>query len=333
MSGWAFLGRGAGFDVIFSLISYSSQASYGRALLVGLLNTLLVSGLGIGLATALGLVLAVSRLSGNWLASRLALVVVELTRNVPLLLQLFIWYKLVLKPLPGIGDAIMLGEAVALSNKGLTLPHPVLGPGGGAAVAGLLAGLALAGGLLWRRGLTARTGLAAAALPLLLPWVALLLAGWPVSLDMPVRGTFNFSGGMTLVPEFLALLLGLSVYTAGFIAETIRAGIMAVPRGQSEAARALGLSPGLGMRLVILPQALRGIIPPLTNQYLNLTKNSSLGVAIGYPELVAVGGTTLSQTGQAIEVVMVWMVVYLGLSLVTSAFMNWFNARARLVER
>jgi len=339
-SGWGFLSRSAGFDVVFSLIPYSSESNYGRALLVGLLNTLMVSALGILLATLLGFLIGVMRLSRNWLAARAASIYVEFIRNTPLLLQIFIWYALVLKPLPDAREAINIWDIGALSNKGLTLPAPIFGP---MAWMGLL-GLALAVVLSLvihriakRRqaetGARFPSGLVALGLMLVLPPLFFAFAGWPVTFDYPVMGSFNFEGGATLVPEFIALLLALSIYTAAFIAEAVRAGIQAIPRGQGEAAHALGLRPGPTMRLVILPQALRVIVPPLTSQYLNLTKNSSLAVAIGYPDLVAMGGTTLNQTGQAVEIVFVWMAVYLTLSLLTSAFMNWFNARIRLKER
>jgi general L-amino acid transport system permease protein len=339
-SGWDFLSRTAGFDVVFSLIPYSSDSHYGRALLVGFLNTLLVSGMGIVFATILGFLIGVMRLSRNWLASRAAGLYVEFVRNVPLLLQIFIWYQLVLKPLPDARDAIKFGDIGALSNKGLTLPAPIFGPGAWTGLLGLL--VAVVASVLvhrWARKRQAQTGqrfasgLTALGLIVLLPVLFFALAGWPVTFDYPVMGSFSFRGGATLVPEFIALLLALSIYTAAFIAEAVRAGIQAVSRGQSEAAHALGLTQGQTMRLVVVPQALRVIIPPMTSQYLNLTKNSSLAVAIGYPDLVAVGGTTLNQTGQALEVVFIWMVVYLTLSLLTSAFMNWFNNRVRLVER
>ena len=339
-SGWDFLTRNSGFDVVFSLIPYSSESNYGRALLVGFLNTLLVSGLGIVLATILGFTVGVMRLSRNWLAARAAAIYVEILRNTPLLLQILVWYALVLKPLPDARNAIKIGDAGALSNKGLTLPEPVFGPGAWMALLGL--GLAIMASILIRRYARKRqaqtgerfpSGLLSLGLILVLPVLFFALAGWPVSFVYPVMGSFSFSGGVTLVPEFIALLLALSTYTAAFIAEAVRAGIQAVSRGQSEAAYALGLRPNLTMRLIILPQALRVIIPPLTSQYLNLTKNSSLAVAIGYPDLVAMGGTTLNQTGQAVEIVFVWMAVYLSLSLLTSGFMNWFNRRVRLVER
>jgi len=339
VSGFDFLWRKAGFEVSFSLIPYSGDDSYFRALMVGFFNTLLVSAVGVVLATVLGIVIGLMRLSRNWLAARMAAAYVELVRNVPLLLQLFIWYRLVLTPLPQAADAITLGPA-SLSNKGLTLPAPRFGDGAwwfwvGLAVAAVVSVL-LSG---WNRKHHDATGrsmpvwLLSVLLFVALPVLSLHLAGWPVSFDEPVRGNFGFSGGMTLVPEFMALLLALSIYTAAFIAEAVRAGIMAVSKGQGEAAAALGLKPALVTRLVVLPQALRVIIPPLTSQYLNLTKNSSLAVAIGYPDLVSTGGTILGQTGQAIEVVTIWMVVYLGLSLATSGFMNWFNARHRLAGR
>ena len=339
-SGWDFLSRNAGFDVVFSLIPYSSESNYGRALIVGFLNTLLVSGFGIVFATLLGFLIGVMRLSRNWLVSRAAALYIEFFRNLPLLLQIFVWYKLVLQPLPDARNAIRIGEIGALSNKGLTLPAPIFGSGAWAGLLGLAVAVVLSVIISrWagkRQALTGQrfpSGLTALGLIILLPPVFFAFAGWPVTFDYPVMGSFNFRGGATLVPEFIALLLALSVYTAAFIAEAVRAGIQAISHGQTEAARALGLRLGPTMRLVIIPQALRVVIPPLTSQYLNLTKNSSLAVAIGYPDLVATGGTTLNQTGQAIEIVFVWMVVYLTLSLLTSAFMNWFNARVRLVER
>jgi general L-amino acid transport system permease protein len=339
-SGWGFLSRSSGFDVVFSLIPYSSESNYGRALVVGFLNTLMVSALGIVLATLIGFLIGVMRLSRNWLASRAAAAYVEFIRNTPLLLQIFIWYALVLKPLPDARDAIKIWDIGALSNKGLTLPAPIFGEGAWMGLLGFAIAVVLSVGIhVFARRRQAQTGerlpsgLIALGLILLLPVLFFAFAGWPVTFDYPVMGSFNFKGGATLVPEFIALLLALSIYTAAFIAEAVRAGIQAISRGQGEAAHALGLRPGPTMRLVVLPQALRVIVPPLTSQYLNLTKNSSLAVAIGYPDLVAVGGTTLNQTGQAIEIVVVWMSVYLSLSLLTSSFMNWFNSRIRLKER
>ena len=340
VSGWDFLWRQSGFDIVFSTIPYSSDNSYARALMAGFLNTLLVALLGIVLATLLGLLLGVMRLSKNWIVSRTAALYIEFVRNVPLLLQLFIWYKLVLKPLPDVRDAIAIEGVAALSNKGLTIPAPIFGPGAWVGLAGLLAAvMASLAVRRWARARQARTGayfpagLVGLAMIIGLPILSLALAGWPLTFDYPVIGTFNFKGGMTLVPEFMALLVALATYTAAFIGEAVRAGIQSVGRGQTEAAQSLGLTPNAALRLVILPQALRVIIPPMTSQYLNLTKNSSLAVAIAYPDLVSTGGTTLNQTGQAIEVVAIWMVVYLALSLGTAAFMGWFNGRYRLVER
>ena len=340
VSGWAFLWRPAGFDISFSLIPYVSEDSYARALMVGFLNTLLVAALGIVLATLLGLLLGMMRLSANWIVSRAAALYIEIVRNVPLLLQLFVWYKLVLKPLPDARDALEIDGIAALSNKGLTLPAPWFGAGAWSAALGFL--VAAVASILLHRWATARqartgayfpAGITVLILIIGVPVVFFAAAGWPVTFDYPVMGTFNFEGGMTLTPEFMALLAALSTYTAAFIGEAVRAGIQSVNPGQGEAAQALGLNRHATMRLVILPQALRVVIPPLTSQYLNLTKNSSLAVAIAYPDLVATGGTALNQTGQAIEVVTIWMAVYLALSLGTAAFMSWFNVRYRLVER
>ncbi len=340
-SGFDFLGRTSGFDISQKLISYSNSMSFGRAFWVGLLNTVLVAVLGIALATALGLVIGIARLSNNWLIARLATAYVEIVRNVPLLLQLLFWYFAALRALPMPLESHVLGQAVFLNRRGLYLPWPA----DGSVVVGLivvvLAGLA--GALMYRRRAlaiaietgqrVANAGLYTAALALVPAalWVAL---GPEWTVEWPAPGKFNIEGGLNIQPEFGALLVGLSVYTAAFIAEIVRAGISGVPRGQTEAATALGLSRGQTLRLVVLPQALRIIIPPLTNQYLNLTKNSSLAVAIGYPDLVSVfSGTVLNLTNQAVEVILVTMAVYLTLSLATSALMNWFNARWALVER
>ena len=338
--GYEFWNRTAGFDIIQSLIPYNSNSSYGQAIIVGFLNTLLVATLGITFATFIGFSIGIMRLSKNWLVAKIAMVYIETVRNVPLLLQLFVWYKVVLAPLPDNKQALNLADMFYLSKKGLNLPVPVFGAGGWMCLVGLAIGII--GAMFLRRW--ARTRQMATGLPfpyvslgiaivLLSPFAGLLFAGWPVTLDYPVRGTFGFTGGATVVPEFIAILVGLSIYTGAFIAEIVRAGIQAVSHGQSEAANALGIRTSLTTRLVIVPQALRIIIPPLANQYLNLTKNSSLGVAIAYPDLVSTGGTVLNQTGKAIEVVLIWMVVYLSLSLLTSSFMNWFNSRMRLVER
>jgi len=339
-TGFAFLNKSAGFDLIQTLIAFSSESSYGRALVAGFLNTLLVSSLGILFATLLGFIVGIMRLSRNWLVSSIATLYIETIRNVPLLLQMFVWYGVVLKSLPGPREAINISDMFFLSNRGLNMPDTIFGDSAWLGLAGLAAGIIGAIVLRnWARKRQAATGqpfpyvLTGIAMILALPILGLLVAGWPITFDYPVLGGFNFSGGTVIIPEFMALLVALSIYTASFIAEIVRAGIQAVSHGQSEAAHALGMRSGITTRLVVIPQAMRVIIPPLASQYLNLTKNSSLAVAIGYPDLVATGGTVLNQTGQAIEIVMIWMIVYLSLSLLTSAFMNWFNSRMKLVER
>jgi general L-amino acid transport system permease protein len=339
-SGFEFLGRTSGFDVAQSLIEYSNLSTYGRAFWVGLLNTLLVAALGIVAATVLGFVIGIARLSSNWLIAKLAAAYVELIRNVPLLLQLFFWYFAVLKNLPSPRQSYALPGGAYFNVRGLYLPVPVFLPGSEAVVAALAAGLVATAALWWwaRR----RQALTGARFPLLwpslaaivgLPAAAFLAAGRPLVIDYPHLAGFNFQGGVAVLPELIALLLGLSIYTASFIAEIVRAGILGVPKGQSEAAHALGLPRGLALRLVVIPQAARIVIPPLTSQYLNLTKNSSLAVAIGYPDFVSVTGTVLNQTGQAVEVILMTMGVYLLISLLTSLLMNWFNRRMALVER
>jgi general L-amino acid transport system permease protein len=338
--GYDFLTKSAGFDIITSLISYQSSSTYGRALLVGFWNTVLVSVVGIILATIIGFTIGIMRLSKNWLVSRIATTYVEIIRNIPLLLQCFIWYALVLKPLPGPKQALNMGDSVFISNRGVIMPHPNFGDGAWLAAALLIA--AIIGTWIFRRWAAARQAATGQYLPVFwislaaivaAPILGLIVAGWPLTFDYPELAGFNFRGGMTLVPEFLALLAALSIYTASFIAEVVRGGILAVSHGQSEAAQALGLRNNQRLSLVVIPQAMRVIIPPLTNQYLNLTKNSSLGIAIAYPDLVATGGTVLNQSGKAIEIVSIWMIVYLSLSLLTSLFMNWFNSRMKLVER
>ncbi len=340
-SGFGFLGKTASFDISQTLIEYRSTQSYGRAFLVGLLNTLLVSGLGIVLATLLGFAIGLGRLSHNWIVARLSTAYVELVRNVPLLLQLFVWYVGVLRAMPMPQQALGFGGA-HVDVRGVHLPRVVLqGDVGWILAVALVCGIAWAVVLgRWARrrqivtGQTFPTLAASLALIVGLPLVALVLLGPPLSLDYPQLGRFNFEGGLTIEPEFLALLAGLTFYTAAFVAEIVRSGIEAVPRGQKEAAAALGLRPWQVQRLVVIPQSLRVIIPPLTNQYLNLTKNSSLAVAIGYPDLVSVfAGTVLNQTNQAVEVILITMGVYLAISLATALAMNWFNARMALVER
>jgi general L-amino acid transport system permease protein len=341
-SGFGFWGETAGFDISQTLIAYSAQGStYGRAFWVGLLNTLLVAGLGIVLATILGFVIGISRLSRNWLLAKAAGGYVETIRNIPLLLQLLFWYNAVLKALPEIRDSIVVPGGAFLNNRGLYLPLPVSKDGLGWVGVTMLAGVAASIGFyIWARRRQERTGAQApiltvtALLVVGLPLVVFALAGFPLSFEFPQAGRFNIAGGIEILPEFAALLFGLSIYTAAFIAEVVRAGILAVSRGQTEAAYSLGLKPGPTLRLIVVPQAMRVIIPPLTSQYLNLTKNSSLAVAIGYPDLVQVfTGTVLNQTGQAVEVVAITMLVYLVISLATSLLMNIYNQRIALVER
>lgn len=340
-SGFDFLGRTSGFDISQSLIPYSNTSTYGRAFWVGLLNTLLVAGIGIFFATVLGFIIGIARLSSNWLIAKLAAIYVEVVRNLPLLLQLLFWYFAVLKNLPAPRQSVALVGGSFLNVRGLYLPSPVPEPGfGGVVLAFGIGVLASIGVYLWARRRQMETGQqfpifwSSVGLIVGLPLLVYLVTGMPLHWDYPVLRGFNFQGGMVLLPEFLALLLGLSFYTASFIAEIVRAGILGVPKGQKEAAKALGLTDRQMLRLVVIPQAARIIIPPLTSQYLNLTKNSSLAVAIGYPDFVSVfTGTVLNQTGQAVEIILMTMGVYLTISLLTSAFMNWFNQRMALVER
>jgi general L-amino acid transport system permease protein len=338
--GFDFLGKAANFDILSSLISYSSSSTYSRALLVGFWNTLLVAGCGIVLATLIGFLGGIMRLSKNAVVSGAAALYVDVVRSVPLLLQIFMWYALVLGPLPGPRQAIHFFNMIFISNRGLIGPRPEFGDGAIWAlilfVAAIIASFFLSRYARKKQELTGQriaSGWISLALIIFAPIIGLALVGWPLTWNVPTLAGFNFSGGMTLIPEFLALLLALSVYTGTFITEVVRAGIQSVSRGQTEAAEALGLPHGRTLRLVIIPQALRVIIPPLANQYLNLTKNSTLAIAIGFPDLVATGGTILNQSGKAIEIVMIWMVIYLSLSLITSAFMNWFNSRMKLVTR
>jgi general L-amino acid transport system permease protein len=340
-TGFDFLRHTAGFNVNMALIPYQETDTYGRVFLVGLLNTLLVAGLGVFFATIIGVLIGIARLSPNWVLARLAGGYVELIRNLPLLFQILFWYLAVLGTLPGPRQSISLFGEVFINNRGVILPAPVAQENAiVVAIAFVVAILASVALRIWAKRRHERTGrafptfAAGTALIVGLPLVAFIAAGSPIGIDHPRLQGFNFVGGMRLIPEFLALLIALATYTAAFIAEIVRAGILAVPRGQSEAALALGLRRGQMLRLVVLPQALRVIIPPLTNQYLNLTKNSSLAVAIGYPDLVAVfAGTTLNQTNQAVEIIALTMAVYLAISLLTSIGMNWYNARIQLSER
>ncbi len=339
-TGFGFLSTRSGFDIAQLPILYSSNSTYGRALVVGFLNTLIVAATGVVMATILGFLIGIGRLSTNFLVRGLSTVYVETFRNIPPLLVILFWYFGVLAVLPRPADAYELPFGAFLSNRGLQTPSAIFEAVAvftlGAILVGVLATVALGRHYRARQLATGeRRSLLLPGLGLILgiPLLVFLLSGFPVSLEYPTATRFNLVGGFQIKPEFLALFLALSVYTSAFIAEIVRAGILAVSHGQTEAAYSLGLRPGHTLRLVVVPQAMRVIIPPLTSQYLNLTKNSSLGLAVGYPELVAVGSTVLNQTGQSVEVVALWMAVYLTISLTVSLFMNWFNAKMALVER
>ena len=339
-SGYGFLRGRAGFDIGQSLIAYTSDSTYGRAIVVGFLNTMLVAILGIFTATVVGFIIGLGRLSRNWLIAKLCTLYVEIFRNIPVLLIIFFWYKGVLDSLPQVRDSIALPFNIFLNNRGLAFPNPIWGEGAWlipvAFLVGVIATIVVARWARQRQGATGKqfhtiwTGI---GLIIGLPILAFLIMGAPLTFDSPIAGRFNMTGGARILPEFVALYVALSLYTASFIAEVIRAGIRGVAKGQSEAAFALGLQPSHTTRLVVVPQAMRIIIPPLTSQYLNLTKNSSLGVAIGFPELFSTTSTTLNQTGQAVEAISIMLTVYLAISIATSIFMNWFNAKMALVER
>ncbi len=342
-SGFDFLRRAAGFEIDFTLIPFDSSNSNGRVFIVGLINTLLVSVLGIFFATIIGVVVGIARLSKNWIVSKIATVYIEVFRNIPLLLQIFFWYFAVLGALPQIRQAMKngyLNDMVFLSNRGLIMPKPILESD--FVWVWIALALAIVVTILYRRYAKKKQERTGEQLPILsvsiaiiigLPILALMATGFPMSFDMPQVGRFNMKGGLTIIPEFLALLFALSIYTGSFIAEIVRAGINSVSHGQTEAAHSLGIKPSLTLRLIIIPQALRVIIPPLASQYLNLAKNSSLAAAIAYPELVSVSGTVLNNIGQALECVALTMLAYLTISLSIAAFMNWYNKRMSLVER
>ncbi|CAM2981172.1 amino acid ABC transporter permease [Vibrio neptunius] len=340
-TGFGFLTQEAGFGIGLTLIEYDETYSYGHTFIIGLLNTALVSVLGIILATVIGFVMGIARLSSNWLVSRLAAVYIETFRNIPLLLQIFFWYFAVLQALPSARQSLSLGEAIFLNVRGLYFPSPIFEAGSAIVVASFVIGLVATVFIrIWARnkqrltGQQTPMGRIALGLIVVFPTVVYFLMGSPISAEYPELKGFNFQGGVSIIPELAALLLALSIYTASFIAEIVRSGINAVSHGQTEAAMSLGLPRSRTLKLVIVPQALRIIIPPLTSQYLNLTKNSSLAMAIGYPDLVSVfAGTTLNQTGQAIEIIAMTMAVYLSLSLITSALMNIYNRKVALVER
>lgn len=340
-TGFAFLSEKAGFGILQSLIEFNEQSTYGRTFFVGLLNTALVAFLGIVFATILGFLMGVARLSTNWLVAKIATVYIEIFRNIPLLLQILFWYFAVLAKLPSASQSIDLGIGATINVRGLYLPGPM--PEAGFSVTswffvfGVIGLFFLVRWANKRQDFTGQQfpiGWSALALLAVLPGLAFILTGSPLSWEYPELKGFNFVGGITLYPELLALTLALTIYTGAFIAETVRAGILSVAHGQTEASMALGLTRGQLLRLIVIPQAMRVVIPPLTSQYLNLTKNSSLATAIGYPDLVSVFmGTTLNQTGQAVEVIAVTMLVYLMFSLLISTIMNWYNNKMALVER
>ncbi|MBX3502573.1 MAG: amino acid ABC transporter permease [Alphaproteobacteria bacterium] len=340
-SGFDYLGREAGFEIGDTMIEYSPASTYGRAIWVGILNTLRVAVLGIFLTTILGTLIGIGRLSPNWLLAKICEWYVEIFRNVPLLLWLFLFYKLISEAFPGPRQAIrMLGDSVFLSNRGLYFPVPVADPVHQWIGVGLLAGIAAAWAVhRWARARQAATGqqfpsiLVGFGLVFAVPFLVWLMGGAPSTMSWPELKGFNFQGGIVIQPEFTALLVGLTLYTAAFVAEIVRSGILALHKGQSEAAAAIGLSRGQSMRLVLLPQALRVIVPPMTSVFLNITKNSSLAIAIGYPDLVSSINVTINQTGQAIENVLIIMAAYLTVSLSISLFMNWYNRQIALKER
>ena len=339
-SGFDFLNGRAGFDLAQTPIQFTSDSTYFRALMVGLLNTVIIAVLGIITAVGLGFMVGVGRLSHNWLIRKLSTIYVEIFRNIPPLLVIFFWYFGVLSVLPDPKQSIALPLGGFLNNRGFFLPKAIWGEGAWLIAVGVIVGIVFS--LIVRKWARDRQMSTGQQFPVLwtslamifgFPLLAYVLTGFPLTFEFPTASRFNLSGGFQIKPEFLSLYLALSIYTASFIAEIVRAGILGVSKGQSEAARAVGFREGSTLRLVVIPQAMRTIIPPLTSQFLNLTKNSSLAIAIGYPDLVAVGGTILNQSGQAIEIVAIWMAVYLGLSITTSLFMNWFNAKMALVER
>ncbi|MDF2999397.1 MAG: polar amino acid transporter, inner rane subunit [Xanthobacteraceae bacterium] len=340
-TGFGFLDNTAGFGISQTLIPYSETSTYGRAFVVGLLNTILVAVVGIFLATIIGFLVGVGRLSKNFVVRLISTTYVEVLRNLPPLFQILFWYLAVLSAMPSPRQSISIFGEVFISNRGLIIPRPLFGEGTGLVLwafgAALLAVILIG---YWARGRQEETGRrfpmlwVGLGILVLVPLAAMIFTGFPITFERPELKGFNFAGGLRVIPEFVALTVALATYTAAFIAENVRSGIMAVSHGQTEAAHSLGLRNSQTLRLVVIPQAMRVIIPPLTNQYLNLTKNSSLAVGIGYPDLVAVfAGTSLNQTGQAIEIIAITMGVYLVLSILTSFVMNAYNKRIALVER
>ncbi|MBC3300728.1 amino acid ABC transporter permease [Pseudomonas sp. SWRI18] len=340
-SGFDFLERSAGFGIAQHLIDYTESDSYARVFVIGLLNTLLVTFIGVILATLLGFVIGVARLSPNWMINKLATVYVEVFRNIPPLLQILFWYFAVFLTMPGPRNSHNFGDTFFVSSRGLNMPAALAADGFWPFVASVVVAIiAIVLMARWANKRFEATGVpfhkfwAGLALFIVIPTLCALIFGAPLHWEMPKLAGFNFVGGWVLIPELLALTLALTVYTAAFIAEIVRSGIKSVSHGQTEAARSLGLRPGPTLRKVIIPQALRVIIPPLTSQYLNLAKNSSLAAGIGYPEMVSLfAGTVLNQTGQAIEVIAITMSVYLAISISISLLMNWYNKRIALIER
>lgn len=339
-TGIGFLQKEAAFEIGESAIEYSAADTYGRALIVGFLNTLIVSFVGIVITIILGTLIGVARLSTNWLVSKLAAWYIEVFQDIPVLLQLFFWYAFFYNLLPAPRQAINPIAGVFLSNRGLVFGVPESHPAYKYVFLSIIIACIVITLLRrWAKARQARTGQlfpifrVSLVILIMFPIITWFMGGAPTAMNVPELKGFNFVGGWNISPEFTALLLGLILYTAAYVAEVVRAGIQSVSKGQTEAAMSLGLKPAFVLNLVILPQALRVIIPPLTSQMLNLTKNSSLAVAIGYPDFVSVAGTTINQTGQAIEGVALMMIVYLTLSLLTSAFMNWYNKKMKLVER
>ncbi len=343
-SGFGFLSTSAGFGIISTpFVEYSEESSYFTVFLVGLVNTIIMAFIGCVLALILGFIVGIARLSSNWLVKKIATFYIELFRNVPLLLQILFWYSAVLKPLPGPRELHEAGEKVffSINNRGLIFAEPVGQPGFENVWYTFFAAIIVTWVIKkWAAIRQMKTGqqfpifLTGLVLIIGAPLVTYLVMGRPLNFEPAEMSRFSLRGGVTVIPEFVALLLALVVYTASFIAEIVRAGIQAVSHGQTEAASALGIKPTHRMRLVVVPQAMRVIVPPLTSQFLNLTKNSSLATAIAYPDLFSVfAGTTLNQTGQAVEIMAMTLGVYLTLSLLTSGFMNWYNSRIKLVER
>jgi general L-amino acid transport system permease protein len=339
-SGFGFLNQPAGFDIGESIIPFDSSNPYWKAFLVGLSNTLRVAIIGIILTTILGTLIGIGRLSKNYLVRGISTVYVEAIRNIPVLIQLLMWYFILTTLLPPVSEALHLGPGMYISKSGMSFPIPEWSEGHGIAAIGLIAGIVVS----WFYRRWARARFEATGVPRATFWpsvaiiIGLAIAGWaiggaPTTLEIPEKTDINVSGGGAVTPEFLAVVIGLTIYTAAFVAEIVRSGIQAVPWGQTEAGSALGLSRGQQLQLILLPQAMRVIIPPMTNQYLNLTKNSSLAVAIGYPDLVSISNTTLNQTGRAVECIAIIMAVYLTLSLTTAALMNWYNSRSAIKER